>query len=134
MLTFLKAQMSSLIASLTDLLMTALLVELAAIPVLQASVEGTITGGIVNFIINRNWVFEGRQPAKLQAAKYALVWSGNLLLNAAGMFGMTQWSVFPYIVSKVIVSILVGTCYNYFLQKRFVFKVSPDVTREKEAI
>ncbi|MEO5594796.1 MAG: GtrA family protein [Chitinophagaceae bacterium] len=123
MLTFLKAQTSSLIASAADFLVTVLLVELTGTRIILASVEGTISGGIINFIINRSWVFgEGEKKTQVQIVRYALVWGGNLVLNASGMYLITHYTSLNYIISKIVISIMVGVFYNYFLQKRFVFK------------
>jgi putative flippase GtrA len=123
MLTFLKAQTSSLIASAADFLITVLLVELTGTRVILASVEGTISGGIINFIINRSWVFsEGGNKKRIQIFRYAIVWTGNLALNASGMYLVTHYTALNYIISKIFISLLVGVLYNYFLQKRFVFK------------
>ena len=123
MLTFLKAQTSSLIASAADFLITVLLVELTGTRIILASVEGTISGGIINFIVNRSWVFgEGEKKTQVQIFRYALVWTGNLVLNASGMYLVTHYTSLNYIISKIVISILVGVFYNYFLQNRFVFK------------
>jgi putative flippase GtrA len=123
MLTFLKAQTASLIASGADFVITALLVELAGINHLSALIEGTVSGGIINFIINRYWVFNGGQKkTQVQIIRYSLVWTGSLLLNASGFYLLTHFSNFHYLFSKILISLLVGILYNYFLQKRFVFK------------
>ena len=123
MLTFLKAQMSSLAASVADFLITVVLVEFTGTRVIVASVEGTISGGIVNFIINKAWVFnEGEKKAPVQMFRYFLVWTGNLALNASGMYLVTHYAKLNYILSKILIGLLVGVLYNYFLQKRFVFK------------
>ncbi|HTE10832.1 MAG TPA: GtrA family protein [Chitinophagaceae bacterium] len=123
MLTFLKAQTSSLIASAADFLITVLLVELTGTRIILASVEGTLSGGIINFIINRYWVFSGGEKKKrVQIFRYTMVWTGNLALNASGMYLVTHYTDLNYIVSKIFISVLVGVLYNYFLQKRFVFK------------
>ena len=54
--------------------------------------------------------------------RYFLVWTGNLALNASGMYLVTHYAKLNYILSKILIGLLVGVLYNYFLQKRFVFK------------
>jgi putative flippase GtrA len=126
MLTFLKAQTASIIASTADWLITVSLVQLTgATPVLVslASAEGAVSGGIINFIITRSWVFnEGQKKRHIQAMRYLLVWTGSVLLNASGMYLVTYFTTMDVKISKILVSVLVGVSYNYFLQKRFVFK------------
>lgn len=123
MIQFLKAQASSLIATVADFLVTIVCKELLGMWYLLANILGVISGGLVNFWINRDWVFNGREKAaRYQAIRYFVIWTGNLLLNAAGVWLLTQYSSFNYLVSKTVVSLIVGWTYNYFLQKNFVFK------------
>ena len=123
MIKFLKAQASSLIATGIDYAVTILLKEIFGFGVLIASAIGLMAGGITNFYINRDWVFNGNEKEiRFQAIRYMLIWSGNFLLNICGVWLLTQFGPFNYIVSKIIVSLIVGWTYNYFLQKNFVFK------------
>ncbi|RNI31866.1 GtrA family protein [Rufibacter immobilis] len=123
MLTFLRSQAASLIASGVDFLVTIFAVELLGIWYVAATVSGTISGGIIHFSIGRTWVFHAAHGAiPTQATKYFLVWSGSFLLNASGVFMFTHYLGLNYIFSKVTVSLLVGFFYNFILQKRYVFK------------
>ena len=123
MATFIKAQAASLTATFVDFSVTIILKELAGSWYLLASVLGTICGGMVNFRMNRRWVFSARdRKVQTQAVKYVLVWIGNLVLVSAGVFFLTHYGGISYLVSKIAVSVLVGFFYNYTLQKRFVFK------------
>ena len=123
MVTFLKANISSSIASFFDYLVTIFLVTFFDVDVVIASTTGTVCGGVLNFLIGRNWVFESKQrKVKQQAFRYGVVWSGNLLLNISGMYLLTRVLNVYYVASKLIVSLLVGFFYNYTLQKRYVFK------------
>ncbi len=126
MLTFLKAQVSAIIGSVADFLIYILLVQLTDTTprmVVLATIEGAVCGGIVNFIISRSWVFnEGRNNTRVQIMRYLLVWAGSIALNAAGMHLFKYYTTVNYIIARIIVSVVVGVFYNYFLQKRFVFK------------
>ncbi|HEX6431327.1 MAG TPA: GtrA family protein [Niastella sp.] len=122
MITFLKANIASLVASLSDFLMTVMLVQWCRTDVVMAAAAGTVTGGIVNFLIGRHWVFRaGDERALKQLRKYALVWFGNLLLNTGGVYVLACQAGLHYTVSKVVTSLLVAFLYNYPLQKNFVF-------------
>jgi len=122
MITFLKANVASLAASGIDFLMTVLLVQYGGVEVVVAAATGTITGGIVNFLIGRHWVFRaGDERAVRQAWKYTLVWTGNLFLNTGGVYLLAEGAGLHYAASKVITSLLVALLYNYPLQKYFVF-------------
>jgi len=123
MSTFLKAQASSLLATIADFLITIILKEVFGLWYVLANIIGVVSGGIVNFYVNKAWVFKGKSNAfTTQAYKYLAVWLGNLILNALGVFLLTKFGHFNYIHSKIVVSLLLGWTYNYFLQKNFVFK------------
>ena len=123
MIRFFKAQASSFIATAVDFAVTVLLKEVLKFWYLLASFIGTFSGGVVNFLLGRKWVFESTQGrAHIQFGKYLLVWIGNLILNAGGVFALTNYIGSSYIVSKIITSVLVGIFYNYLLHKRYVFK------------
>lgn len=123
MATFLKAQAASFTATVLDFSITVLLKEVFHCWYLLASVLGTITGGVVNFSMNRSWVFQAHnKKIHFQAMKYVLVWMGNLVLVSAGVFVLTNYGGISYLISKIVVSVLVGVFYNYVLQKKFVFR------------
>ena len=69
MITFLKANAASLVASLTDFFMTMLLVQVCKVNVVMAAATGTVTGGIVNFLIGRHWVFNAGNTGKTPNAE-----------------------------------------------------------------
>ena len=123
MLTFLKANISSSIASFFDYLVTIFLVNFFRVDVVMASTAGTVFGGALNFFIGRTWVFESRKrKVHQQAMRYSIVWVGNLVLNTGGMYLLTKQLKVHYLPAKLFVSLLVGFCYNYVLQKKYVFK------------
>lgn len=123
MITFLKANVASLIASVCDYLMTIVAVQWLGMDVVVGGITGTITGGFINFWVARHWVFSAAgSKAHKQAVKYAIVWFGNLLFNAAGMYVLTKQAGMYYLAAKIITSLLVAFGYNYPLQKRYVFK------------
>jgi len=124
MKTFLKAQATSMIATLTDYLVFGLLHEFFHVWYLIANVIGVVSGGIMNFILGRYWAFSSKEEEiKGQAVKFFIVWAGNLLLNTTGVYMLTQWfGEANALYAKIIVSIVVGIGYNYVLQKFFVFK------------
>lgn len=122
MSTFVKAQASSIIATLFDFLTTIVCKEFFYFWYVIASLLGTIVGGTTNFVLGRNWVFN-RKEKKMprQIVKYLIIWNGNLLLSTLGVFIVTHYLGLSYIISKIIVSVIVGVSYNYLLQKKFVF-------------
>lgn len=134
---FAKAQVSSYVSSLVDFLVTILLVKLAGLFYLYATFSGAVAGGVVNCIINYGWVFHAGDCKKTHVAlKYLCVWGGSILLNTWGTFALTEWLTgmrwidgLPgrcadnvFILSKIIVAVLVALCWNYQLQRVFVYR------------
>lgn len=120
---FIKANIASLISSFCDFLITIIITEVFDYDPFWASITGTISGGIINFVIGRYWVFEVQHLSVYhQGRKYFIIWAGNLILNALGMYLLLKVLGLKYILAKIITSVIVAVGYNYPLQKRFVFK------------
>lgn len=120
---FIKAQASSLAATIVDFTTAVFLAQVIGVWYIAANVTGNVAGGVTNFFINRQWVFEKEnRSVTLQAVKYILVWGGNMLLNAGGVWLLVNYKLLPYVWAKIGVSIVIGITYNYMIQKRFVFK------------
>ena len=125
MKVFVKANIASIVASFFDYLLTILLVQIIFIDKVWAGVAGTVFGGVINFVINRHWVFKAANSnLTRQGKRYLITWFGNLLLNALGLFCLINLIDVQYIVAKVTTSLIVAFFYNYPLQKRYVFKIS----------
>ena len=120
---FIKANIASLISSLCDFLITIVIKEFFGYDPFWASITGTISGGIINFMIGRYWVFQVHHLDFFhQSKKYFIIWSGNLLLNALAMYVLLNYTDLNYIVAKIITAVIIAVGYNYPLQKKYVFK------------
>lgn len=130
MKTFSKAQGVSVLATGVDFGVTFLLFRLAGVTAGTASIlvtfcgaTGTLCGGVIHFMVSRTWVFNAQEKRWAgQLNRYALVWIGNLALNASGLYLLTRYTELSHMLTKIVVAIIVAVSYNYVLQKRFVFK------------
>ncbi len=123
MKTFVKANIASLTASFCDYLVTILLKQFFKIDAVAASILGTVVGGIINFFIGRLWVFRSSNTSFIhQGKKYLFTWTGNLVLNALGVYLLIRLGGVHYIIAKLVTSITVAIGYNYPMQKKYVFK------------
>jgi len=123
MFTFLKANIASAVASMCDYLITIFAVQFLQANVLAAGIAGTLSGGVINFLMGRHWAFAAKNGSVYrQSAKYLLVWIGNLLLNVTGMYVLSEMFDVHYVFAKPMTSLLVAVIYNYPLQKKYVFK------------
>lgn len=120
---FLKANVASLIATFCDFAVTIILKELLKVDAVAASITGTVAGGIVNFLICRNWVFKAKgYPLYPQSKRYFFTWAGNLLLNAGLVYLLIHFAGMNYLLAKTLTSITIAVAYNYPMQKKYVFK------------
>ena len=121
--TFTKAQLISILASIVDFGVTYLLVQKAGAPVVAGGATGTICGGVTHFMISRTWVFNAQEKKWTgQLNRYVLVWIGNLVLNTTGLWLLNRFLGINYLIAKIATATIVAVFYNYTLQKRFVFK------------
>lgn len=121
---FLRFQLTAIIATAVDFLMTIFLKEALNVYYPYAVGGGAVSGAITAFTINRYWVFKSLEthPVK-QAFRYMLVMSGSVILNTAGTYLVTEKFNFQYLISKAIIGLIVGFTYSYHFSKRFVFYV-----------
>jgi putative flippase GtrA len=122
MQTFVKAQAALIAGSLADFLVTIFFVQVLQCWYVTGNVAGNVTGAVAQFILSRNWVFNTTQkkiPA--QVIRFVLMWVGNILLSALGVYLLTKHTHLHYLLSKLIISALLGISYTYLLSKKFVF-------------
>ena len=121
--SFFRAQITAMLATAVDFIVMISLKELLGFWYLFAVIIGTLVGGLVGFLLGRNWAFISK-AAKLikQVRKYFFVMVGSFLLNVGGVVFLVESMHIQYIIAKVIVAIIVGIGFNFVLQRYFVFK------------
>ena len=131
---FLRAQLSSQLASLADFLLTVLLTAFCNFYYVLATFTGSVFGGIINGIVNYHWTFKASGINKKRVAiRYAMIWIGSIILNTGGVFLImemlkkTSWLtgyLFDdiFFIVKIVVAIVVGFTWNYHMQRVFVYK------------
>ncbi len=132
--TFIKAQVSAQVATITDFAVTILLTNVVGIFYFYAIFSGALLGGIVNCIINYGWVFHSDECKKTHVAvKYFIVWGCSILFNTWGTFFLTEWlrkmswmnnlfSSYIYILPKIFIAVLIAIFWNYQMQRLFVYR------------
>jgi putative flippase GtrA len=120
---FVKFNIVSLLATSVDFAVFIVLNEIFDVYYITATVISAICGGVTAFIFNRNWVFFGRGKIFYrQLSNFILVWGGSIFLNTTGIFMMVQYLKIDEVISKIIVSVLVGVLFNFTMNKYYVFK------------
>jgi CDP-diacylglycerol--glycerol-3-phosphate 3-phosphatidyltransferase len=121
--TFGRHQVGSVVATLVDFGIMSALVSGFELPAALATGIGAAAGGVTNFTLGRHWIFRARDArAATQAWRYALVSLVSLLLNAAGEYVLHDRLGVQYLLARVLVSISVSVCWNFPLQRGFVYR------------
>lgn len=125
---FLKAQLSSVLATAADFAVTALLFRLCGLHHTWSTLIGSVTGGVVNCVINYEWTFRtGSRSKSGVALRYIVVWVGSIVLNTC----LTTVSVEALrrvidlktlMSAKAVMAVLVALLWNFPMQKYFVFR------------
>ena len=129
-LLFLKATVSSQIASWVDMGLSLVLFSVVNLTVYDgffAKAIGAATGGVINCSINYKWTFRPEDCS--------MVWLGSLLLNSFGTALLTgvlnnlpileelgTTEDLNFLVAQLFVSLVVSIFWNFLLQRYFVFK------------
>lgn len=99
---------------------------------------GVVAGGVVNCVLCYKFTFRAENvPWKAVVVKYALVWIGNLILNAGGTdvlnYLLQKWHILEeigfktagyYATARLVMSLLVSWFWNFVLQRNFVYRPS----------
>ncbi|MDE5902585.1 MAG: GtrA family protein [Muribaculaceae bacterium] len=136
--TFLRSAVSSQAASWIDMGMSFVLFAWVGLGAFLSTAIGAFLGGVVNCVINYKFTFHAEgTPWRAVVVKYALVWTGSLLLNAYGtellyrMLNHMTWlkeiGFRPngyFAAARLLVSLLVSWFWNFLLQRNFVYRPS----------
>lgn len=142
--TFIRSAISSQIASWIDLGTSMLFyafVFVALDPFYRSNLSvavGAFVGGVVNCCINYRFTFHAKgQSVKSVGVKYAMVWTGSLLLNMYGTTGLAtllskwQWLLSLgftadgiFAAARLVASLAVSWAWNFVLQRNFVYRPS----------
>ncbi len=121
--SFIKSQASSFIATAIDFAILVLLTEVFNVYYVISTAIGSAVGAIVSFFLGRNWAFRSKDgKLTYQALRYLLVSITSLFLNTNGVYLLTEFCEIQYIISKLIVSLLVGVFFNFFMFRYFVYR------------
>jgi putative flippase GtrA len=120
-----RAIIVSSIATGSDYLCTHSLVSIHALSPPFATVVGCVLGGIIAFLLSRNWAFDAKRgPVLTQAARYVFVSGTTALLNAGGVALALLVPDTDYRVGWVITRAVVFITWSFPLLNDFAFPPS----------
>lgn len=79
-----------------------------------------LTGFVVSFLLNKNWVFESSGAGKSQLVKYSLLAGINLFLSNVALWLFVENLDWNHLLAKFIVMGMVAA-WNYLLFSRLIF-------------
>lgn len=120
-----RHQIAAVLGTAADFTTMIALVEIAKLAPPVATVAAAIAGGVVNLALARAWAFRDRHHGTFfgQASRYAAVSLGGAFLNGILIANVLRAVTVPYVLARVVVSVLVSVLYTYPLHSRVVFRV-----------
>lgn len=115
------ATVSAFVATAADFTLVTLLVSKAGMSAALATAVGCLLGGVINFSMNRWWTFGSTARPSLQVARYTIVSVSSALLNSGGVALAMMLALPDYRIGWVIVRGLVFLCWNFPLQRDYVY-------------
>lgn len=126
---FLKSELSSLSSTIVDLSVFTLCTTILRQNIVVSTSAGVIAGGVINFLMNRNFAFQSFEGKKShQVFRFFLVWVGSLLLNTYGTYFFVTKLLINKFISRLLVGLIVRFTFNFPLLKYFVF---PDKQKKR---
>ncbi len=121
--TFTKAQSSALASTVIDYAVRLLFDKIIGTDYITATFIGAFTGGVINCFVNYNFAFRGNGRKKWDVAwRYLFMWSGSIVWNTLGTAFFKETCHIKAYTSMLLTSFIVAICWNYMLQRVFVFK------------
>lgn len=117
---------SGAIATVVDVSVLIALVH-ARLAVAAAAFVSASAGAVTCYLLNKHVTFRDRTPTSFaQIARFALVALATALLLAVGMQWLAVDLGVPYLVAKVVCSVVVFVAWSYPAQRRLVFGPAPE--------
>lgn len=125
-LNIFKFGLSSVISAVADITLFTLLVKqvsgLSAGGIFAATALARVFSGCLNFVLNRQWVFAGRNNIRGEAAKYLLLFFGQMLASWILVAFLSRFAI-PVVLVKIVVDS--GLFFlSYHIQRKYVFHPS----------
>jgi len=99
------------------------LVELVHVDYVLATFLGTLVGFLTNFTINRYWAFDAAADhLGWQFVRVLPVQAGSTGLQTVGVWIFDRFVGLRYWAAKIVVATLVYLCWNYPMNRFWVFR------------
>jgi len=112
----------------TDYLVLLFCYYVLNLPLKVATSAGFITGFLISFSVNRQWVFGGKHRKHLarQAVEYITLLIFNYLFTVFGVSFLNDHGIKPTIGKLIVMALIM--CWNYALFRWVIFVKGPETT------
>lgn len=118
---FIKNIISSITCAIVDILIFYILVS-KNMSVVPANVLARITSGVLDFGLNKKWVFriEKTTNTLCEASKYVILFIVQMLINSLLIYILNQYYAKWIVTIKIVINIIMYLV-NFFIKKKFIF-------------
>jgi putative flippase GtrA len=121
--TFVRSLMVSVVATLTDYLVSLILHHIFLLREVWSTALGSASGAVVSFYLNRRWAFKSSEgKLSKQAFRYIVTLGIGICLNSIFVYFLSEYTSWPFILMRIVATVSIGVAINYPLYKYFVFK------------
>jgi putative flippase GtrA len=121
--TFIRSQIVSITATSIDFIISIFLHEFLALYYVTATTIGSICGAFTSFLLGRNWAFLNKNgKIRKQVFRFIVISIFSIFANTTGVFFFKENFDISFIASRIIVAVLVGVFFNFFMNRYFVFR------------
>ena len=121
--TFLRAQIVSLCSTTVDFFISIMLYQFFFVYYVTATSLGAFCGSVTSFFLGRNWVFLNKKGRiSIQFLRFMIINGFSIFGNTTGVFFFKENFYLSFITSRVLVAILIGIFFNFFMNRYFVFR------------
>ncbi|MBK8517367.1 MAG: GtrA family protein [Saprospiraceae bacterium] len=120
---FVRSQIVSLIATSMDFALSLILNHFLLVYYVTATSIGSVFGAATSFFLGRNWAFLNRHgQVRKQALRFAIITIFSIFANTTGVFFFKENFEISFFTSRLIVAALIGVCFNFSMNRYFVFR------------
>lgn len=120
---FLRSQIVSLCSTCIDFLISVILYQYGSVYYVTATSIGASCGAITSFTLGRNWAFFNRKGrVSVQFLRFLVINMFSIFGNTTGVFFFKENFDLPFLTSRIIVALMIGIFFNFFMNRYFVFR------------
>ncbi len=120
---FIRSQIVSICATTVDFIISLFLNLYLSVYYVTATSIGSFFGAVTSFMLGRNWAFLNRHGhIRKQVFRFITINIFSIFANTTGVFFFKENFDISFFASRLIVAVLIGVCFNFSMNRYFVFR------------